>query len=158
MSVTIARFTKFYIGPQKTAVTLADYEASGNVWTEVGGVQDVGEIGDETTQVKVLTMADARERSYRGVRQAGDLTLTVALDSADAGQKGMKDAFSAASQTDFLFKVVLPDMPAGGTSGTLLFFSGAVLSAQRKIGGPNDPIQSIFKMGVNSDVLEVPAA
>lgn len=158
MDATITAGTKFYIGTQKAATLVTDYD--GDTWTEVKGIKDLGEVADEAEAIKVLTIGDARQRTYKGARNGGELDVVCISDPSDAGQTAMKAAYKSVSQVPFNFKVVFPDVPVSGSPvhGTELYFSGVVMSASRKIAGANDVLEMTYKTTINTDVLEVAAA
>ena len=69
----------------------------------------------------------------------------------------MRAAANTHSTVDYNFKVVLNDAPVAGTPSTF-YFSGKVMSARTKLGGPNDPVKIDLKTSINTGIIGVLAA
>jgi hypothetical protein len=79
---------KLFIGANSvtSAVdTLAEFEAI-SPWIEVGLVEDLGEIGDESSSVTGAAIGDGRIRKAKGARDAGTLAVKCFHDPIDVGQ------------------------------------------------------------------------
>ena len=103
--------TKFYISTAaaaSTVDTLAEYEAL--TWTEVGEIEDLGNVGDVSTEVTGAAIGDGRIRKAKGARNAGTMNV-ICFDTVplDAGQLAVIDA--EATNDNYAFKIELPDAP-----------------------------------------------
>jgi hypothetical protein len=85
---------RVYIGPTVTSTaadSLAEFQAL-TPWTEIGLVESVGSFGAKSNSVTFAALGDAYMRKQKGIRDAGDLTITVAHDPTDAGQDAVEAA------------------------------------------------------------------
>ena len=156
--IVTASGTRFYIGGSSvtSAVdTLAEFEAI-SVWTEVGLLEDLGEVGDEASSVTGAAIGDGRIRKAKGARDAGTMNVICFHDPLDVGQ----DALIAAEATNnnYPFKLVLPDSPSGAYSDTIQYFRGLVMSKRLRVGTNDNIIRRTFNVGVNSEIFEDPAS
>lgn len=152
MSLTTTSGAKIFIGTVAAAANLAQYEA--DTYKEIGYVEDLGEFGDESAEVEILTISDARKRRIKGSRDAGLLNLVCGRDPLDDGQR----ALIAAEKTEheYNLKVVANDAPAGGTPSTY-FMRVLVMSARLNFSGADDVTRINFALAINTDILEVTA-
>ena len=149
--------SKVFIGAAVTvtqADTLAEFQAMGSAWTEIGLVESLGEFGDQSNDVTFASLGDGRVRHAKGARDAGTMAIVVAHDPTDVGQA----AIEAAEQTSFnyAFRVVVNDGPTG-FSDTELFFRGLVMSRRKNIGTNDNVIRNTYNVGVNSEIFPQPA-
>jgi hypothetical protein len=113
---------RVYIGPTVTSTaadSLAEFQAL-TPWTEIGLVESVGSFGAKSNSVTFAALGDAYMRKQKGIRDAGDLTITVAHDPTDAGQDAVEAA--EAASTAYAFKVTLPD-----STNTIKYLRGYVM-------------------------------
>lgn len=155
--IVTASGTTVWIGPAITAAqgdTLAEFEAV-TVWTEIGLIENGGEIGDQASSVTGAALGDGRIRKAKGARDAGEMAIIVFHDPTDAGQA----AAEAAERTNdnYAFKIVLPDGPAGYTD-TIQYFRGLVMSRRLNIGTNDNILRVTYNVGVNSEIFENPAS
>ncbi|QIG67852.1 tail tube protein [Rhizobium phage RHph_Y52] len=166
MSVNTAAGSAVYIAPQTPSfVTLIDNPASTDsaiitaaealTWTEVGETEDLGEFGDEASEITFTALSNRRVRKFKGTYNAGTITCTVGSDPADAGQQAMIAAF--ASDLDYPFKVTLNDKITLAGTPTTLYFTGKVMSKRRNIGNVENVVRQNFPIGINSKIVEDPA-
>lgn len=151
MTISTAAGAKFYIGGAAEHDALADFVAES--WTEVGEIENLGEIGDESQVVQFASLSDNRLRKLKGVRDAGTMNIVCGADSSDAGQDAMIAA--EAQPLNYSFKIELNDEITVGGTGTTIYFYGQVLSKRRNIGDVNNVIRYNFTTGVNSAPIEV---
>lgn len=154
--IVTASGTKLYIGPSKTAAeadTIVEYEAF--TWVEVGLIESLGEYGDESSAVTGAVLGDGRTRKGKGARDAGTMAVVCFHDELDVGQIAMVAA--EASNSNFTFKVVLPDRPNDAGTDTIQYFRGLVMSKRLNVGSNDNIIKSTFNVAVNSEVLVDPA-
>src|SRR5690606_29390621 len=136
-----------------SSANLAAYEAA--TWTEVKGIEDLGEFGDEAEVVKFTTLEDSRVRKLKGTSDAGAIELVVGRDAADAGQIALRAATK--TRDPYGFKVELDDAPAAGEP-SMFYFAALVMSGRVQIGTANDVVKQAFNLEIDSEPLEVPAA
>jgi hypothetical protein len=153
MSISTASGSKFFIGNAGKPVTQIEFESES--WVEVGEVENLGEVGDESSVVQFASLSDGRMRKLKGVRDAGTQTIVCGADSSDAGQQAMVAA--EAQPLDYAMKTELNDPLTLSGAGTILYYYGQVLSKRRNIGDVNNVVRYNFNVGVNSPIIEVPA-
>jgi len=151
VSLSATAHSKFFIGTSKACLVLADYTS--DTYVEVTSISDLGEVGDSSDEIKFLAIGNARVLKLKGTRDAGDITITVGRDHSDPGQLAMKAA--AIVDNGFNFKVQLNDAAAGAPS--MIYFSGVVLESRTKFGTANTVTENVFKVGVTTAPIEVPA-
>jgi hypothetical protein len=151
MSISTASGSKFFIGNAGKPTTLVDFQAES--WVEVGEIEDLGEVGDESAVVQFASLSDGRMRKLKGVRDAGTQAIVCGADSSDAGQAAMIAA--EAQPLDYAMKTELNDPLTLLGSGTILYYYGQVLSKRRNIGNVNNVVRHNFSVGINSPILEV---
>lgn len=153
MTVNTAAESRVFIGTTGQANSQLDYESDSYI--EVGEVEDLGEFGDTAEEVTFTALANRRTRKFKGAFNAGSMTVVAGSDPSDVGQAALLAAFD--SDFDYNFKVTLNDEITPGGTPTTLFFSGKVMSKQRNIGQVNNIVRQTFIVGINSEILEVPA-
>lgn len=139
--------TRIYIGAAVAAAavdTLAEFQAM-STWTEIGLVESIGEFGDKANSVTFAAINDSRMRKAKGVRDAGDLAVTVAHDPADLGQIAMEAAQAATGM--YAFKIVLPD-----SGSTVKFFGGLVMGEPLNVGGNDNVVRKTYAVGINTAI------
>jgi len=147
--------TKFYISTTAAASTVDDvagYEAL--TWTEVEEIEDLGNIGDVSSEVTGAAIGDGRVRKAKGARNAGTMNV-ICFDTQplDAGQV----ALIAAEKTysNYGFKIELPP-PATGTA-EIQYFRGLVMSNETRFGTNDNIRRRAYNIGVNSEITIDPA-
>jgi hypothetical protein len=154
--ITTATGSKIFIGPAvlPTVDTQTEYEAiPDGSWVEVGMVESLGEFGDQSSTVNFASLNDGRQRKAKGIRDAGDLALTVARVATDAGQKALIAA--EATNNKFAFKVVYPDrLTPTGTDG-IDYFRALVMSKRSNVGSADNVIRRAFTLGIDSAIVSV---
>lgn len=139
--------------PNAAADTLSEYEAL--TWTEIKEVETIGEFGDAATTIEFTALGDARVRKRKGVRNAGDLAVTVANDALDPGQQAAIDA----EKTEFVYpvRIVLADAADANDTDSAFYFKALVASARLNIGGANEMIRRAFAFLIDTAILEDPS-
>lgn len=154
MAIASTTGAKIYIGPvNSSADSETDYSALS--YTEIGEVESVGEFGDQASTITFTSLADARVRKRKGVRDAGDLNVVCANDPLDAGQI----AAIAAQLTEFTyaFKIELADAADANDTDSTFYFRALVASARLSIGAANEMVKRNFALLIDSAVLELPS-
>lgn len=164
MAVNTAAGSTFSIGPQSAYASTVDWSGTeagiimafeALAWTEVGEVEDLGEFGDEASEITFTALADRRVRKFKGTFDAGTVTVQAGSDPADAGQLAMIAAF--ASDLDFPFRITLNDQLTLDGEPTTLYFGGKVMSKRRNVGNVENLVRQNFPVGINTEIIEVPA-
>lgn len=137
-----------------TAADASDYAAL--TYVEIGDVESVSEFGDEAQTITAQTLGDARVRKRKGVRDAGDITITVLNNPLDNGQKAMVAA--EATEFTYAFKVVLADGADSNDTDSVFYFRALVSSARLSGLQPNEIIKRTFVALIDSEIVEVPSA
>lgn len=152
MATSTSAGAKFYIGTTTEAENLSQFQA--DTYVQVKEVEDLGEFGDEATEVNYTTLDLNRVQRRKGSRDAGVLALTCIRDPLDAGQQAM----IAASKEDdeYNVKIVADDAADGGTP-TTFFMRTVIMSAKVNFSGADDMTRVTFQVGINSEILEVEA-
>jgi hypothetical protein len=153
MTIGTASGSKFFIGTTVEAETQAEFEA--DTYIEVGEVEDLGEIGDQSEQVTFTALSDGRTRKLKGPRDAGTQTVVCGADASDEGQAAMIAA--EAQPLNYNIREELNDKLTLGGTPTILYYRGLVMSKRRNIGNASNVVRYNFQVGVNSAIIEVPA-
>lgn len=153
MTVNTAGGSKLYIGTTQDAESVAEFEADSYI--EVGEVEDLGQLGDESAEIQFTALADGRVRKLKGPKDAGTMGVICGADSSDEGQQAMVAA--EAQIFDYNFKVELNDELTIGGTPTTLFFRAKVMSKRRNIGNVSNVVRYNFNLGVNTEIWEVAA-
>lgn len=107
----------------------ATYDSTGYAaltYTAVGEVTDLGEFGREYALVTHNPVGNRATQKFKGSFNEGTMTLSIGLDTDDAGQVLMKAA--ALSDNSYSFKVVTQN-------GDVYYFPGKVMSWKVGVGG-----------------------
>ncbi|TAA54016.1 iron ABC transporter substrate-binding protein [Shinella sp. JR1-6] len=156
MAITTASESKVFIcsTPWTSALEDAtDYAAL--TWIEIGEVEDMGEFGDESSDVTFASVGDGRTRHLKGVRDAGTLALVCGRDPLDAGQVALK----AAEKTKFSYpiKVQAADAISADYSDSVYYFGAKVMSARDNYGSVDNVVRTNFSLGIDTEIIEVPS-
>lgn len=151
MAIYSSNGVKVSIGTTAAASTNSEYAA--DAYVVIGEVESIEAFGDKQEIVTFNSITDGRVRKAKGVADAGDFTLTMAHDPADAGQVALKAA--QLSKDAFNFKIELADKPATGTSPTnsVKYFKGLVSSVKTEIGTGNDITKLKAVIAIGSEIL-----
>jgi hypothetical protein len=92
---------------------------------EVGCPQSIGELSETRNVTEYKCLSSNESAKALGSISRGSLELGLLLNPDDtAGQAALRDAF--ASNTEKIVGIELPDMPSGGTNGTMYWFHAGV--------------------------------
>lgn len=120
-------------------------------YTDIGEVTSIGEYGATTQVVTHEPLATGVTEKFKGFINYGQASMSLAYDSADAGQAILKslsdgtDRFSAAS-----LKITYPD-------GSIDYLDVRVFSYTKNPGGANSMLASTVNLEVNRAAVEVAA-
>jgi hypothetical protein len=148
MSGTTAAGSKLAISAGiPTAQTSVAYKLL--TYTTVGGLESIGGFG-ATTEVVTFTPLDGAVEKYKGPTNYGQLSPTMKVDDADAGQ-ALIQTFSAPTNSDqCAVRVTKPD-------GSLRFFQARVFGFPETIGAANSMITAAPAIEINTAVVKEPA-
>lgn len=148
---------RLYIGGSLAAQTsdfvLGDF--TGQSWVAINWMENIGAFGDEAASITFDAIEQERTQKLKGTRNAGDMTLVCGIDYEDAGQIALRAA--EATPNNYAFKVEFNDMPAGGTSGSLRYFIGLVMTARETLDTANNVMKLNGTIGINSNIVRVNA-
>lgn len=153
MTISTGSGCQFFLGSAGQAATLIEFEADSYV--EVGEIEDLGQVGDESAEIQFVTLASGRVIKLKGPRDAGTQTIVCGADTSDEGQTAMIAA--EGEVLDFNMKLILNDQLTLGGDPTVLYYFGKVMSKRRNIGNASNVVRYNFNVGINSPILEVPA-
>jgi hypothetical protein len=113
-------------------------------WTEIKKVGNMGQVGDSVNALTYPTWGDSVAQKAKGITDAGNPTLEVMRDTADAGQ----DAARAAAKTNltYAFKVERNDKLTGGGTNSIIYNWGYIAGPVRPQGGNEDFDVEVFTM------------
>jgi hypothetical protein len=164
-NISASAGTKIYVGPQVAlsaitsldeAAALAAFEAIvENDWVEIGGVESLGEFGDQSNPITFASLGDTRMLKLKGVRDAGTMAVVVGRDPEDEGQLAMEAAEKTPS--NYRFRVVLNDEPTDDYSPSTFYFAAQVQSRAVNVADVNAVTRRTYNVGINTQVYEDPA-
>lgn len=147
--------TRLFIGPVATSDDPSTYAAL-TPWVEVSEIETIPEFGDSSATITFASLSAGRQRKRKGVRDAGDITITAGKVVGDPGQAAMV----AAEKTKFryAFKVVEADAPDEDWTDTTYYFAALVNSARVNVGANNAVNKRAWNLLIDTEVEEVAAA
>lgn len=114
------------------------------VWTNVGEITNIGELGIEYTTVTHMPLSQRGASKRKGSFNNGTLNPSLAWDPADAGQILMADAL--ATDDPWPMRVTLQD-------GTGFYFMGLVMSYRPNVGGVDDAVTASPTIEIDNNPL-----
>lgn len=127
---------------------------AGLTWTEIKGLQTIGEYGDESAAVTGAIIGDARTRKAKGARDAGTLALTAAHWPDDPGQAALIAA--EGTNNNYPIRIVVPNRINATGTDEIDYFVGLVMSKRLNLGSNDTIVSRTFSVAVNSAITEVP--
>ncbi len=127
---------------------LTAYE--GLTYTTIGGLESIGGFG-ATTEVVTFTPLDGPVEKYKGPTNYGQLSPSMKVDDADAGQALIQVASAPKNITLYAFRVTKPD-------GSLRYFQGGVFGFPETVGAANSMITATPAIEINTAIVKKPAA
>lgn len=148
---------RLFIGSPLAAQTTDFVEAdfAGQSWVAVNWMENIGAFGDEAASVTFDAIEQGRTQKLKGTRNAGDMEVVCGIDYEDAGQIAIRAA--EATPNNYAFKVLFNDMPGGGTSGSIRYFIGLVMSARETLDTANNVMKLNATIGINSNIVRINA-
>lgn len=155
MTINTAAGSKLYIGEELSGsaedIALSDF--LGMSWTEIGSVEDAGEVGDQAADITFEGLSTGRVQHFSGSFDAGTERVVCAADTPDTGQIAITTAFQA--RTMWAFKLVLADRPASDYASTTKYYGARVLSDAVNVGNARNVVRKAFNLGINTAVFTV---
>ncbi len=159
MTVYATNGARIYIGgaldTKSDPFVQADFSGQSAEWVEIGETENLGSVGDTSSEITFDGINTQRTRRLKGTRNAGSMDLVMGIDYEDEGQQ----ALIAAEQTphDYAFRIVLNDAPAGGTPSERMFVA-KVASVAEAYDSANSVMKLNASLWVNSNVVKIDAA
>ncbi len=154
INLSTASGSKIYIGGVATGVDQTSLSEA--IFVPVGGVEDLGEFGDEFEISTFTALGDGRVRKFKGSADGGTLELVVGRDPQDIGQMALCAA--AKEKARYAIKVELDDKATTLGEPTTFYFAAIVGSAKNSVGTANDVIKSSFPLHIDSAIYEIAAS
>lgn len=157
MGIFATAGAQVYIGTPKAAQS-GNFIASnfnGQSWVAIGWLENVGGFGDESSEITFDAIGEGRTQKLKGVRNAGNMELVMGIDYADPGQISLRAA--EGSNLDFAFRIIFNDKPQGGTSGSIRYFIGKVMTARETLDTANSVMRLNATVAINSNIVRVNA-
>jgi hypothetical protein len=146
-----------YIGgthaAQTSAFVASDFTSDS--WIEVSWIENLGKVGDTSSEIAFSAIGANRTLKLKGVRNAGSMAVVAASVPSDTGQIAMAAA-EADGSNNYAFKVEFNDRIS--SHGSQRFFIGQVMSIEESYDTVNNVIRINYTIGVNSNVVKVAAA
>src|SRR5580765_2389638 len=101
MTVLVSTLCKIAIGTSAAASvdTQAEFEAI--TFTNISQIQNLGEFGDAFNDIAVAHLDDGRTQHYKGVADAGVMSLVLSYDGTDTGQIALLAAAADTTSTNY---------------------------------------------------------
>lgn len=135
----------------------ATYDAAGYAaltFTDIGEIVDFGEFGRVYNEVTHNPVGDRATYKFKGSYNDGNLQLQLAKAPADAGQVLLLAALN--SDSNYHFEVAFNDNP-GGSTNTIIYFSGKVMSAPDQVGSVDSIVGKTINISIDGSTIEVAA-
>lgn len=157
MGVNTPSGWRLYIGSEDADDSVdTQNEFESESWTEVGEIEDMGEFGDAWNSQTFSSLSDSRVRRFKTVKDAGEMSLVIGMDSDDAGQAALVTATD--SLYNHTFKITANDAGSGSPSSpTTYYFRAMVMSNRRAVGALDNIVRRNVTLAINSAILEVAA-
>lgn len=156
MAIYPTNGSKLYIGNAvaDTDDDLVDADFNAQSWVEVGGITNLGEVGDQSELIQANLISLNRTKKAKGTANAGSMAIVAAADWANTGQLALR----AAAKTDdnYAFRLVFNDSPPGGVNSERKFI-GLVMGSRYQFNEANNITNLMGAIEVNSNIVELDA-
>lgn len=153
MSIFSAAGAKLYIGgviDTDAAVTAATF--TDEVWVEVKNLTGIGTFGNSPAEIDKTHLSSPVMQRTKGLSDSGTLEAVCNLDTSDPGQLAVVAGVSVS--TNYAFRIVFNDAPAGGTPSERLF-GAEVGNATETVDEVNNLTQLTASLWVNTAYVRV---
>lgn len=156
MAASTTSESVLYIGPviDEDIATLVSMKALTG-WVEIGEVNNLGDIGDESAAVDAPAINRGRNRTLKGARNGGVQNLVVNRDPLDAGQIALNAAEK--SKFTYAFKLVASDAPDEDYLDSVFFYGAKVMSGRVNLQGQDAVTMRAFGLAIQTETFEEPA-
>lgn len=157
-SIFAARGTVVSMTANTTAP--ATFDAAGYAaltYVDLGCASNLGEFGDEASEISFDCINTGRTIKVKGQRNAGNMTLTLALDDTTDGFDAIQVAEADDSTGDYHFKVEFSNKLNDSGTNAIRYFSGKVMSAREVVGAANDVVTINLVISINKKPIKVAA-
>ncbi len=127
------------------ADTIGDFQGL-TIATEIGLIDNFGDIGRMFQTVNFEGISDGRTRKLKGMSNDGQFVMTFGQDLTDAGQAALKAYGEALNQNNYPFKMVWVGAPA---SFDTTYFAAKVMDFKTTMGGGNSVIKGTVTLELN---------
>lgn len=127
-----------------TATAPATFDEGGYgalTFVNIGEVTDLGEFGREYNLITHNPIDTRATKKLKGSYNEGQISMTVGLDTADAGQNLAKTASQA--DADYYFKIKMQN-------GAAYYFPAKVMSFKRSIGSVDNVVSAAISLEITS--------
>lgn len=145
MAVTTSVFTVAGTTVGITASTPATFDAVGYAaltFTNVGNIEDGGSHGRTYAEVTFSPIDSRGTQKFKGSFNEGNKTLSVGLNSDDAGMIILKSALN--SDADFSFKVLYQN-------GDVDYFRAKVMSLSKATAGVDSIVMASIELAITTN-------
>lgn len=153
MAISTTSGAKLYIGSDTVLGSGSPpFDYPDDTYVEIGEIENLGELGDESNLVNFLAIGDARVRKLKGARDAGTMAVVCGRDPLDAGQAALRDAEQ--TKAKYNFKLVYADAASDLYTDTVAYFSALVSSQRAQLNGSDDVTKLMFNLAINTAITE----
>jgi hypothetical protein len=146
---------KVSIGTAAPSAAIDPTTFGADTYTAINEISDLGSFGDTTKEITFESLSSGRVTKLPGIKDGGDLQVTVGFVATDAGQLAMRTAGN--DNVERAFKVELSDKPNASGTNTIYYFRGRVLKVENKL-TVNQVAQQIYTISVNTAQIMIPAS
>lgn len=147
---------KLYIGGAMSEPhdDLEPSDFAGQTWVRINETENLGNLGDVPREMEFNDISRGRIVRVKGTRSATVMELVCGLNVTCPGQLALIQAEK--SNSNFAFRLVFNDAPAGGTPSERLFIArvGNIVEAYET---GDDVIKFSAPLWVNSNVVRINA-
>lgn len=157
MTIFATAGSKLYIGEaiNDKDTDFIESEFAGQSWVEIGGLTNLGELGDTAELITANIIALGRTKKVKGTRNAGSMAIVAAHNALNEGQQILRTA--EASEDNYAFKLEFNDAPVGGTPSQRLFIA-LVMGARNQFNEANSVMNLMGALEINSNLVQIEAA
>lgn len=152
MSINTSQGAKIWIGPVTYTEPASVSAYAALSYTAIGSVESIGAFGDKASSVTFADLGASRVKKFKGVKDAGQVTVTAAHDPLDAGQ--IAAIAARASKFDYAFKVTVDDKADANDTNSAFYFLAKVMSADFEVNDVNSIMKRVFVLDINTAVTE----
>ncbi len=145
--------SKLYVcpTPQNSNLTLEQFELL--EWTEIKGLGNVGEMGNNTNILNYDTWSDDVVLKAKGMTDAGSPEIECARIPSDPGQIVLRAAAAVGNNNNYAFKMLRAD--AQGNGDPSVFYNRGLVTGPRRPNGRNEDFDLvIFTLALQQEEIQ----